>query len=124
LAELAPDPIRLICRRVLNPANDADLTVPALSILPSRWQREDREWTCVVGLQIISRSREDVADQTVLELCARVDDKVCELIDAGTAGGLIDQPVWDGWYSRANGLALIGAAGSLRIRVNDPILIG
>ena len=124
LAELVPDTLTAVKREVVNPLKV--LEPPLVGLVVSRLSREDDTWTAE-GLLMLAANKGNVSmDQAVTELVAALDDKIVELIDKGTAGGAIDRPVWDFWYSAASPdmpLMHVGAIGSIRVRTEDPLIV-
>ncbi len=109
-------------RAVINPltANNP----PVISLVISRLYREGATWTADVLVMIMADKTSATPDQRVTELVANADGAISALIDAATAGGVIDRPVWDFWYAAgsSNPQSLVGAIGGLTIRVEDPLL--
>ena len=116
--------LKSITRGVIAPATVRN--PPEMGLAISRLSRESTTWE-VDGLMTLVANKGGVAaDETITELVAGIDAAFTALIEAGTAGGSLDRPVWDLWASAANPtapLALVGAMGGFRIRVQDPIKI-
>lgn len=116
--------LKAVKRAVISPFTEPN--PPVLGLVVSRLSRESTTWTAQVLLMLAANAGGMTCDERVTDLIARTDDKIVELIDAGSAGGCIDRPVWDAWYGlaqRGQPLQHVGALGTLRIRVEDPLLI-
>lgn len=99
---------------------------PYVAFLPSRISREDTTWTCEVGIQLVCRSDSGEADDVLLTALGHVDRAIEQLAAGGSAGGRIDRPSWQLWYSPTRGgtLSRVGCVGTVRIRVIDPLETG
>ena len=116
--------LKAVKRGVVSPFTERNPPVAALAV--SRLSRESSTWTAEVLLMLVANAGGVSCDERVTDLIARIDDKIVELINAGSSGGCIDRPVWDFWYAlaqRDQPLQHVGAMGTLRIRVEDPLLI-
>ncbi len=123
LNTLVPATVKVVTRRIINPFTEH--SVPVIGLAISRLHRErGNSWIADVLIMIAANKGGVEADQTVTELVAEVDDKIDELVTAGTAGGMIDTPMWDFWYDAASmetPLQHVGAIGGLRIRVESSL---
>ncbi len=113
---------KAVQRAVINALTEINPPIFALAV--DRLQCDQGTWTAHVLLQIAANRGGSAADTTVTDLIAEADAKIRELAAAGTAGGGIDQIIWDPWYTpgRSSGyLDHVGAIGALRIRVDNPL---
>jgi len=116
--------LKAVKRGVISPFTETN--PPVLGLAVSRLSRDSTTWTAEVLLMLAANAGSLTCDERVTDLIARTDDKIVELIAAGSAGGSIDRPIWDAWYGlaqRGQPLQHVGALGTLRIRVEDPLLI-
>ena len=120
--------IRKVYRRPVNPLTERN--VPCVAVLASRHQRRggpagSRDWHSEVLIQVLARQGA-VADEAFLDLMAEVDGALETLAAGGTAGGLLDSPLWDDWYNpSADGAQLlrVGSLGTLSITVEAPLKV-
>ncbi len=125
LNELVDGTLKVVKRRVIIPATVGP-ALPELGIALSTFRRERNTWICDLELFLVVQKGGGEPDEAITEVVAKVDDKIVVLIDAHTAGGVIDRPIWDAWLDPSDPdspLSIIGAVGRVRIRVEDPILV-
>ena len=117
--------LKSVERRIPNPF--AERNPPVLGLVISRVYREiGKIWIAEGGLFLVANKGQTTADETITELVAEIDAQIEALMNSGSAGGSIDNPIFDFWYApnADNGpLMHVGATGSLRIRVEGPLKI-
>lgn len=107
-------------RGVINPLKGQQL--PVCGVAPSRFRREGAIWVCEMLIMLAARTGTGDADTAITDVLIEVDAAIEALVDAGTAGGVIDDPVWDSWYQpRGDSLAVVGAIATLRFKVESPL---
>lgn len=112
--------LKVVKRGVINPLKAQQ--TPVVGVAPSRFRRETDIWICEMLLMLACRTGGGDADAAITDVLIEVDAKIEALVDAGTAGGVIDSPVWDSWYTpRRDQMALVGAIASLRFRLEAPL---
>jgi len=115
-------PLARVERRPLLPAEAGDL--PALGLVMDRFRRHTgNEWIASLVIMILARQGADEADATVTDLVAEADSAIATHADGGSAGCVLDAPDWQAWYSAhgAGELRLVGALGSMTMRVAHPL---
>lgn len=120
MAAMVPATLKAVKRAVIIPAQVHN--PPELGIVISRFYREDKMWVAEVGLFLVAnKSTADWPDTRIIELVAQVHDAIPTSAQAGAS---LDLPRWDLWHAAGGhdaGWALVGAVGSMRIRVEDPL---
>lgn len=111
-------------RGVIEPSSHPN--TPVLAMAVSSLRRDSTTWTAQVILQLVANAGGQTVDQAVTDLIAAVDAQVAAFVDSANPGGHVDRPDWELWY-RPDGdlgaLAHVGALGTLRVRVEDPLTI-
>lgn len=116
--------LKAVARGVIDPLTEPN--TPKMSILIEKFWRESTTWFAQVLVMLAAVRGGDAPEDVVIEICAAADAKITELIEAGTAGGVIDQPKWEvglGLAQMGTGGQLTPGIGTLRIRVEGPLLI-
>jgi hypothetical protein len=113
--------VKAVDEGMLNPTT-ADF--PRISVALSRYFREGSVWTAELLLLVGQAPTPEITEAGV-ELGARVDAKIAELVAAGTSGAVIDQPKLDVWRQPGTDKTLVctGLWGTLRLRLEGPLLI-
>ena len=112
--------LKAVKRGVINPLKQQQ--VPVCGVAPSRFRREGDIWVCEILLMLAVRAGTGDADAAITDVLIEVDAKIEALVDAGTAGGFIDDPFWDSWYQpRGDSMACVGAMATLRFKVEAPL---
>ena len=115
--------LKSVERRVVIPG---EANVPAAGVVMARFHREDTTWIGEVLVTLVTNKGGLGLDTSVTEICAEIDASIETLVNNGTAGVVIDQPMFDPWYHATNAnspLCHVGATGSLRIRGESPLKI-
>jgi len=106
----------------------AEMQLPIVGLVLGAYGRNGFHWTAEVDLVIVTRvgGGGRAEDQANIELAARVDGAVAELVAAGTAGAVISNPKWTPWESavtKENPVAAIGNVAEMIFSVETPLLI-
>ncbi len=95
---------------------------PVLGMVANRLSRDKPIWTCHVSLPLLARAGGEDSDAAIIILIGEVTEAIEALADSGDAGGHINQPRWDFWYTPiGENLRKVGAIGALTITVTDPL---
>lgn len=115
--------LKAVQRGLINPVTEKNLPVVALAA--HRLRRRDGVWECDLLIQAMpTRDSTIDPDEATADLVAELQDKIEALIDAGTAGGYIAEPVWDCWYTPGSGkfpLRPVGAVGMTTIAIDGAL---
>jgi len=115
--------LRAVRNTLLTPTGDA--MAPVATVVASRMRRDGSTWIGEALLQVLVGSGGSASEETIVETMAAIDAALAALMDSGSAGGVIDRPVWDFWPHRTAGgeWVMVGCMATLRVRVEDPLLI-
>ena len=116
--------LKAVRRQVILPFGE--INPPVVGLVIADLARQTLDWTATVTIMLVANKGGVSCDERVTELVAVIDGAISALATGGSAGGSIDCPRWDFWYAAQNAgqpLQHVGALASLRVRVEDPILI-
>ena len=108
----------------------AQMQLPVASMVLASYSPAGFHWTAEVDLVIVTRvgpSRGRGDDVAEVQLSAKVNGAIDELIAAGTAGAVITRPKWTPFETvptKENPMAVVGNVGVMTFTVDDPILVG
>lgn len=122
LADLVPETLHAIKRKVINAQTEKN--PPVLGISISRfWRSAVDDWHAQVLLQLVTRKGGDDIDEATIDLAGAVAANIQATIDAGNIGGHVDKPVFDTWHNRVGDhLALVGVVATLDIDITGPLI--
>jgi hypothetical protein len=113
--------LRAVRRRPVSQATEQ--VAPVASVLLSDAGRRGVGWEATILVPILTRSSRGDVDDALLEIVALVDDAITAFAEGGSAGGIIDTPRWNFWYSPDGDMARLGAVAELRLRVDAPLKV-
>jgi len=116
--------LRKVKRTIGYPLTDPD--IPCLYLKVVRYWREGNAWRAEVFLGLVTRAGQAGDDEANIDLACRVDQVIAGLMKTGTAGAVMDGPVWEPWEWRpqeTSPLVPVGSIGSLKLSgLSDPLL--
>jgi hypothetical protein len=125
LAAATGKPFIQFTRTLLDPMSAVN--VPALSLLWNSLRRVGgpvgkRTYVLELLVQVLTRNAANNCDDAISDLLIEIDDALETLANAGTAGGVIDQPRWESWHDlRFEPLSACGAACILQVQIQGPL---